>query len=201
MTGTLAFTAPGEPAMTHDRVVFEMGADLDLCYRDIRRFGRLERLLPTVVGLRRLDGADPLGALGPDALALDGATFADRLLTRPHLSIKAALLDQGTIAGVGNIYADESLWAARIWPERRIETLTEPEIAHLWARLWEILRVAIEQRGSRIDSFVPPGAPAQMAARLQVYGRAGAPCPRCGTLFSALRVAGRGTSACRVCQT
>ena len=167
---------------------------------DPRRFGR-------IWCLRDLDPEAPdatmeaagLTPLGPEALDMDPKTFA--ALLRTDRPIKALLLDQGRIAGLGNIYADESLWAARIHPARAGSSLTTAEAAILLREIKVVLRRAIRAGGTTFSDFRNVhGEMGRFRDRLRVYGRQGEPCPRCGTTIQYLRVAGRGTHICPHCQ-
>jgi hypothetical protein len=167
---------------------------------DPRRFGR-------VWCLRDLDPKVPdaameaagLTPLGPEALDLNPETFAALLQTnRP---IKSLLLDQSRIAGLGNIYADESLWAACIHPARAGSSLTAAEAAVLLREIQKVLRRAIRAGGTTFSDFRNVyGDMGRFRNRLKVYGRQGEPCPRCGTTIQYLRASGRGTHICPRCQ-
>ena len=115
--------------------------------------------------------------------------------------IKAALLDQRAAAGVGNIYADEALWRARIHPLRPAGSLSADEIAGLRRGVRSALETGIERQGATLRDYRDPeGRPGSMQDEFKVYGRAGDPCPRCGTPIEKVRVAGRGTWFCPGCQ-
>jgi formamidopyrimidine-DNA glycosylase len=147
-----------------------------------------------------------LRALGPDAVndRLTAAAFHARLLGgRTTSTVKAALLDQNTIAGVGNLYADEALFAARVHPKRLASSISVEEATALRKELRRILTAAIKARGSSfadegyVDAYGNPGG---FALRHQVYGRAGAACPRCRNVIEKTVVAQRGTHFCPSCQ-
>jgi formamidopyrimidine-DNA glycosylase len=188
-------------APKHTRLILSFRDGGDLRFVDPRRFGR-------VWCLRDLDPEAPdavmeaagLTPLGPEALDLDRKTFAAVLQTnRP---IKALLLDQSRIAGLGNIYADESLWAARIHPGRAGSSCTGAQTAALLREIKHVLRRAIRAGGTTFSDFRNVyGGMGRFRERLKVYGRQGEPCPRCGTPIRYLRVAGRGTHICPHCQT
>jgi formamidopyrimidine-DNA glycosylase len=185
----------------HTRLILSFRDGTDLLFVDARRFGR-------VWPLRDLDPDAPdaamesagLTPLGPEAFDLTPKTFAAILQTaRP---IKSLLLDQTRIAGLGNIYADESLWAARIHPARPARSLTPAETALLLREIKTVLRRAIRAGGTTFSDFRNAyGEMGRFRDRLRVYGRAGEPCPRCGTPLVRLVVAGRGTHICPHCQT
>ena len=205
MTGSLTFEVGPTPRGQigrHRHVRWEFlpkaahGTSLPwkLVFRDPRRFGGLTAY-PCLASLRAA-----WSKLGPDALDIGG----DALIRRLHGSarpIKAALLDQGTIAGVGNIYADESLYAARIHPLARCRDVKEPAIIQLAAAIRGILKRAVESGGSTLqdyrDAFGQPGDAVQTH---QAYGRAGLPCGRCRCALEEIRVGGRSTSFCPRCQ-
>lgn len=170
------------------------GAAFTLCFRDPRRFGGVS-WWRSLEALRAEGWAD----LGPDALAIDGPLLAARLAG--IRAIKAALLDQSVLAGVGNIYADEALFAAGIHPKRRARSIRPDECVRLARALRDVLARAVRSNGSTLRDHVgvggDPGA-AQHAHR--AYGRAGQPCTRCGEPMRTAQVAGRTTVWCEGCQ-
>jgi formamidopyrimidine-DNA glycosylase len=170
---------------------------LQLRYQDPRRFGRL--LLGTEAAL--LD-ARAMPRLGPEPI--DPAFGADDLFQRfrrRRASLKAILLDQATISGVGNIYADESLHRARLRPDRIAGSLSKQSVRRLHESLRESLLVAIQNRGSSVDTYRDAwGEFGGQQEKLLVYGRAGEPCFTCGRPLSLVRIAGRSSVFCRRCQ-
>jgi formamidopyrimidine-DNA glycosylase len=184
----------------HTRLTLSFRDGTELLFVDPRRFGR-------VWCLRDLDPDAPdaameaagLTPLGPEALDLRPKTFAALLQTdRP---IKSLLLDQSRIAGLGNIYADESLWAACIHPARAGSSLTMAEAATLLREIQKVLRRAIRAGGTTFSDFRNVyGDMGRFRNRLKVYGRQSQPCPRCGTTIQYLRASGRGTHICPHCQ-
>lgn len=165
-----------------------------LFFNDQRKFGWM-RLLPTA----EVPQLDFFKKVGPEPLAADFTwqDFRGRLLRRPGTSIKAALLDQSVIAGVGNIYADESLWGAKIHPEALVRDLSAPKIHALYDALTAVLRVSIEKGGSTDKNYVDAeGRRGSYLSFANVFRREGQPCPRCGATIIKLRVAGRGTHIC-----
>jgi formamidopyrimidine-DNA glycosylase len=168
-----------------------------LRYRDPRRFGRL--LLGTESAL--LD-ARAMPPLGPEPI--DPGFGADDLyqrFRRRKASLKAVLLDQATIAGVGNIYADESLHRARLRPDRIAGSLSRKSVRRLHESLRESLLIAIQNRGSSVDTYRDAwGEFGGQQEKLLVYGRAGEPCFTCGRPLSLVRIAGRSSVFCRRCQ-
>jgi formamidopyrimidine-DNA glycosylase len=197
MTGSLRHVARGElPEDAYRRAILELDTGADLAYRDVRRFGTWELLDP--------DHVRPYFAarLGPEPLAASfTAARLARLLTGRRAPIKAFLLDQRRIAGVGNIYADEALWRARIHPLRPAGELSGDEIARLHRALRAALRKGIELQGSTLSTYVTPdGETGGMQHEFHVYGRHGEPCDRCGRPVERIVVVGRGTWFCPHCQ-
>ena len=181
----------------HARATITLDDGADVTYRDVRRFGTW-----LVVDRHQLDtyldarvGAEPFArGFGPAALA---ARLAGR-----RTSVKAALLDQRTVAGMGNIYADEALWRARIHPLRTAGELDAADIRRLHAAVRRALEIGIARQGATLRDYQQPdGRRGAMQLEFRVYGRAGEPCERCGTPIEKTRVAGRGTWYCPSCQT
>jgi formamidopyrimidine-DNA glycosylase len=197
MTGSLLH-APGGAAADdpHTRAVITLDNGSDVSYRDVRRFGTwalLERGEEEPYLEGRL-GAEPLGR------SFTAARLAARLAGR-RAPVKAAILDQRTLAGVGNIYADEALWYARVHPLREARSLDEGEAAALHRGIRRALERGIARQGSTLRDYrLPDGASGTMQHEFKVYGREGEPCERCGTPIEKLRVAGRGTWYCAACQ-
>jgi formamidopyrimidine-DNA glycosylase len=189
-------TSPSGPAGHLPR---ERGSDISkqLRYRDPRRFGRL--LLGTEASLL---SSKKLPRLGPEPI--DPAFAADELyrrLRKRRTSLKAVLLDQGAIAGVGNIYADESLHRARLRPDRLAGSLSRKSAQRLHESLRVSLLMAIKNRGSSVDTYRDAwGEIGGQQEKLLVYGRAGEPCFTCGRPLALIRIAGRSTVFCRRCQ-
>jgi formamidopyrimidine-DNA glycosylase len=177
--------------------VFDLDDGKQLRYRDPRRFGRL--LLGTESALRT---ARAMPSLGPEPI--DPGFGADDLYQRfrnRKALLKAVLLDQSTIAGVGNIYADESLHLARLRPDRIAGSLSKKSVRRLHEALRVSLLLAIKNRGSSVDTYRDAwGEFGGQQERLQVYGRAGEPCFTCGRPLSLVRIAGRSSVFCRRCQ-
>jgi formamidopyrimidine-DNA glycosylase len=191
--------ASGDPyrgADTHHRAVVNLDDGSDVVYRDVRRFGTWLLLEPGELEpyLAARVGPEPLG---PEFRPRD---LAARLASR-KAPVKAAILDQRTIAGVGNIYADEALWRARIHPLREARTLDAREVRALHRGIREALEAGIANQGSTLrDYALPDGARGRMQHEFKVYGRGGEPCVRCGTPIEKIRAAGRGTWYCPTCQ-
>jgi len=197
MTGQLRLVDPITPLEKHTHAVFSLDDGHHLRYRDPRRFGRL--LLGTEDALL---AAKKMPRLGPEPI--DPSFAAEELyrrLKKRRAPLKAVLLDQGAIAGVGNIYADESLYRARLRPTRIASTVSRKSAQRLHDSLRESLVTAIANRGSSVDTYRDAwGETGSQQEQLLVYGRAGEPCFSCGRPLSAVRIAGRTTVFCRRCQ-
>jgi formamidopyrimidine-DNA glycosylase len=198
MTGNVEHPARGGLAADpYRRAVVRLDDGSDVAYRDVRRFGTwtlLERgELDAYFAARRL-GGEPL-ARSFTAARLEAA------LANRRAPVKAALLDQRAAAGIGNIYADEALWRARIHPLRPAGTLAREEVAALRKGIREALRMGIARQGATLRDYRDPsGERGRMQDELRVYGRAGEPCDRCGTPIEKTRAGGRGTWYCPTCQ-
>jgi formamidopyrimidine-DNA glycosylase len=197
MTGTLLYepagTARSDP---HRHAVVTLDNGSDVVYRDVRRFGTWLLLEPGEAEpyLAQRLGEEPMLA-GFTARAL-----ADRLARR-RAPVKAALLDQRTVAGMGNIYADEALWRARIHPLRPAGSLVPNEVRALHRGIRRALEAGIARQGATLRDYrTPDGRPGSMQEEFKVYGREGEPCFRCRTLIAKTRAGGRGTWYCPGCQ-
>ena len=192
MTGRLLVTTPASPVAAHTHARLGLASGRELRFVDPRRFGRLEfRDLRRDAGFAG-PGAEPL-AIGPEEFA---ALFRGR-----HLPIKAALLNQSLLAGVGNIYADESLFHAGIRPRRRAGRLSRAELERLRVALREVLEHAIRLGGSSVSDYVDAdGVRGFFQLEHCVYRRTGEPCRRCQTPIRRIVLAGRGTHYCPQCQ-
>jgi formamidopyrimidine-DNA glycosylase len=181
---------------SHERAVLELDDASRLAYRDVRRFGTWLVLESADVGpyLATKNGPEPLGrGFTPGWLGAQ--------LLRRTAALKAVLLDQRVVAGLGNIYADEALWRARLNPLRRANTLDDDEVARLTRAVRAALRMGIERQGSTLRDYTSPdGASGSMQDEFRVYGRDGLPCPRCRATITKTRVGGRGTWFCPRCQ-
>lgn len=197
MTGQLRLFDEVTPLAKHTHAVFFLDDGRQLRYRDPRRFGRL--LLGTESAL--LD-AKKMPRLGPEPIDPDFA--ADELyrrLRKRNAPLKAVLLDQKAVAGVGNIYADESLHRAKLRPDRIAGTVSRRSARRLHQAMRESLLVAIANRGSSVDTYRDAwGELGGQQEKLLVYGRAGEPCFTCGRPLRAVRIAGRTTVFCTRCQ-
>ena len=197
MTGKLRFAGSDEQPGKHDHVVIMLADGRRLFFNDTRKFGRLQLVGPD---------ADPLAGLGPEPLE-DTFTLA-ALRSQLHgktRMIKPLLLDQTTVAGLGNIYVDESLWQAKIHPERRADTLTATEIRRLHLAIRDVLQTAVDNCGTTLGDgeanfYSVAGHRGRNADALKVFRRDGLPCPRCGSLLARTVVGQRGTHFCPTCQ-
>ncbi len=197
MTGQLRIADPATPIPDHTHAIFDLDDGRQLRYRDPRRFGRI--LLGTEPDLLL---ARAMPRLGPEPIDPDFS--AEQLyvaLRRRKAPLKAVLLDQGTLAGVGNIYADESLHAAGLRPDRIAHRISRKSAARLHESLRASLETAIRNRGSSVDTYRDAwGERGGQQEVLLVYGRGGEPCFTCGRPLASIRVAGRTTVFCRTCQ-
>ncbi len=169
-----------------------------LFFNDQRKFGWV-RLLPTV----EIAELDFFKKVGPEPLADDFSwqIMRDRLLRRRNTNVKAALLDQTVVAGVGNIYADESLWGAKIHPATTVRDIPESKFKALHKALRDVLQLSIDKGGSSNHTYVDAeGKKGSYMTFANVFRREGQACPRCGTIIIKSRVAGRGTHTCPFCQ-
>jgi formamidopyrimidine-DNA glycosylase len=193
MTGSLMPRLVAQPHAKHTHVVFLLDDGRELRYVDPRRFGRMAFL----VGPRL---QEELLRFGVDPLESTREAFVELIRSR-HSRIKALLLDQSVIRGVGNIYADESLWRAKIHPAQVAASLRPAQVQLLYAKLQEILRKAIALRGSSISDFLgSDGLPGDYQQHHRVYDREGRPCLRCKTPIRRIIVAGRSSHFCPNCQ-
>lgn len=184
------------PPDPHRRAVLSMDNGSDVVYRDVRRFGTWELFEPAEVE-PYLDAR-----LGPEpfAAAVTGRWLVERLINRRG-ALKAALLDQRVLAGLGNIYVDEALWRSRLHPCRRAGSLDESEGTRLLRSVRAVLRLGIARQGATLrDYAAPDGVSGAMQDEFRAYGRDGQPCPRCRAPLSRTVVAGRGTTFCPRCQ-
>lgn len=176
------------------RITFTFDDGSHLYFNDQRKFGWV-RLIPTP----EVPNIDFMKRVGPEPLEADftARQFATRFKRRARTSIKAAILDQTVIAGVGNIYADESLWGAKIHPGRLVQTITDEEFKELYTEVRYVMNLSIEKGGSTNRNYVnAEGKKGSYMDFARVFRREGLPCPRCGHTIIKLKVAGRGTHIC-----
>ena len=208
MTGQLVFVAPdvrfgaGHPSdsLVHElpdkstRVTLEFADGSQLFFNDQRKFGWM-KLVPSV----EVPNIDFMKKVGPEPLEADftAADFEKRFARRARSSIKAALLDQTVVAGIGNIYADESLWGAKVHPVRLVSSIKKSEFKKIYEEVRTVMALAIEKGGSSNYTYVnAKGEKGKYMDFARVFRREGLPCPRCGTTIIKIRVAGRGTHIC-----
>ncbi len=194
MSGRMHVEAADWDPGAHGRVRLDLDDGRAFHFIDVRKFGRL-------VWAANADSI--VGNLGPEPLSEDFTLpgFVRDLHERRR-QLKPLLLDQEFVAGIGNIYADESLFQARLHPLRRSDRLSRGEAARLFEAIRAILREAIEREGSSFDTFyrTPTGQPGSYQHQFRVYGRDGRPCPRCERRIAKIVVGQRGTHLCTRCQ-
>jgi formamidopyrimidine-DNA glycosylase len=197
MTGSLRHANGGELGEDpHRRAVVNLDDGSDVAYRDVRRFGTWLLLEPSEVDtyIDARVGREPLDD------AYKAKHLAEKLEHR-RAPIKAAILDQRTVAGVGNIYADEALWRAKVHPLTPANVLTPDEVKAVHKGIRASLQAGVRRQGSTLRDYqLPDGSSGTAQEKFKVYGRAGLPCERCGTPIDKIRVAGRGTYYCPHCQ-
>jgi formamidopyrimidine-DNA glycosylase len=212
MTGQLVFRAKnvafgaghpneslvGELPDRSTRVTFTFSDDSHLYFNDQRKFGWV-RLIPTL----EVPNIDFMKKVGPEPLEADfiADEFAARFVRRARSPIKAALLDQTVVAGVGNIYADESLWGAKLHPLTLVKNVTKQQFHTLYKELRDVMNLSIEKGGSTDRNYVnAEGRKGSYIDFARVFRQEGKSCPRCGTDIIKFRAAGRGTHICPHCQ-
>jgi formamidopyrimidine-DNA glycosylase len=197
MTGQLTVRPAQRPGGDH--VHLKLGLDRGmqvLSFRDIRRFGSATLVKDAKALQKFFDAAK----LGPEPFGVDPEYWRQRLKAADR-NLKAVLLDQRVVAGVGNIYADESLFEAKLYPGRRACRLTAAEAERLRKAIETVLTRAIKRRGSSISNYVGgSGLQGSYQKEFRAYGRTGEPCPRCKTPIAHMRLAGRSTHYCPRCQ-
>ena len=193
MTGRLLIKEASAPWETHTHLSLRLDDGRELRFVDVRKFGRLYLLA---------EPEEVLGDLGPEPLeeAFGAEEFCSLFRNRRGM-IKPLLLNQRFIAGLGNIYADEALFQARLHPRRKAETLTLEELTNLYDAIKQVLRRGIKDGGTSLTDYVrPDGGAGRHQEQLLVFRRAEEPCPRCGTAIERIVVGGRGTFICPRCQ-
>lgn len=195
MTGGLLAAPQGYPMEKHTHVVFALSGDLELRFSDLRRFGRMW----LADAAESVPGLDSLG-LEPFDPRITGEYLKEKLRVS-HRKIKDCLLDQTLIAGIGNIYSDEILFRAGIHPARLACSLTDAEFAHLAKMISETMAYYVEKNKIDPEEYLKTGGrDYRNTPYLQVYGRKGKPCLRCGTELKKEKIAGRGSVYCPNCQ-
>lgn len=197
MEGKFRVTDKDEPFSKHTHVVFHLQDGRDLRYADVRKFGRM-----LLVQKGTENNVPSLRRLGPEPVeeAFDERSFSQALKRRKK-SIKAVLLDQTAVAGLGNIYVDEVLFQASVRPDRTASSLSKDEITHLHRAIIQTMEQAVKAGGTTIRTYENAfGENGSYQHALNVYGRQGEPCVRCGTSIEKIKVAQRGTHYCPHCQ-
>ena len=193
MTGSLLYRRAGDPPDAYVRAVIALDDGSELRYADLRKLGQMWLVKSPEAAV---------GALGPEPL--DAAFTAAKLretLSHRRAPIKAVLLDQRAVAGLGNIYTDEALFAARTHPLRMANALTDPEVARLHRAIRRVLNDALGNRGSSFRDYVDAaGREGRHQLRVKVFRRTGQPCYVCGTEIARIKVGGRSTHFCPRCQ-
>jgi formamidopyrimidine-DNA glycosylase len=197
MTGQLTVVPARQPPADHTHLVLGLDRGREqLRFRDIRRFGSATLVADRAERERFFQEV----GLGPEPFELDPGYWRDRLAAT-NRCLKAVLLDQRVVAGVGNIYADEALFEARLHPARPGRTIGAAEAGRLRRAIVTVLNRAINQRGSSIRNYVDgSGLSGRYQLEFRAYGRTGEPCPRCRQPIRRLRLAGRSTHYCPTCQ-
>ena len=180
------------------RVMFEFTDGSRLYFNDLRKFGWI-KLYPTL----EVPNINFMQRVGPEPLedSFTDKEFIPRMRRRNNTSVKAAILDQTVLAGVGNIYADESLWGAKVHPATRVRNVSDEQLSALLEQIKYVMNMSIEHGGSTDKNYVDAeGNKGSYLKFANVFRREGQLCPRCGAKILKLRVAGRGTHICPVCQ-
>ena len=191
LTGQLLLnTKPGK----YTRAVFKFADGTNLVFNNVRGFGWWKRIKDT---------SEIEKDFGPEPLTKDFTLkkFKEMLALRTRAKIKPLLMDQKFIAGIGNIYSDEILFASGVRPTRRVKTLTKEEIKRIFQKMREILEEAIKHRGSSVKYYVDArGQKGRYLKYHQVYRREGKPCKKCGTIIKGIKISGRSAHFCPRCQ-
>jgi formamidopyrimidine-DNA glycosylase len=203
MTGQLTVPPAAEPRDPHVHLALRLEDGRELRLRDVRKFARVGLYRRDEAGtvLDADDARELFAGHGPEPLEAAFTLGAFRRLLRARRGrVKSLLLDQSFVAGIGNIYADEALWRARLHPLRRADTLRPAGERRLYEAIRGVLSEAIEHRGSSIDDYTAPQGDGEMQEHLDVYQRTGQPCHRCGRPIRRIVLGARGTHYCSWCQ-
>ncbi|KRK58541.1 formamidopyrimidine 5-formyluracil 5-hydroxymethyluracil DNA glycosylase [Fructilactobacillus fructivorans] len=197
MEGKYDVVPEGTENQKHTYVVFHLNDERELRYNDTRKFGKMNLVKDSQV--YDLSG---LNKIGPEPTEEDLTfDYLKKQLHKSHRKIKAFLLDQSNIAGIGNIYADETLWLSKIHPEQATNYLSDQEIETLRKNIIKEIQLAIKGHGTTVFTYKNAfGEEGSFQNHLHVYGKKGQPCERCGTPIEKIKVAQRGTSFCPYCQ-
>jgi len=189
LTGQLIFN--GKPSQ-YTRKVFIFDDGSKLIFNDARKFGWWKEVKET----KKIEKG-----FGPEPLEIDLETFKNLLIKRPNAKIKPLLMDQKFIAGIGNIYSDEILYAAKVHPSRRAKTLKDKEIEQIFQNIRKILDEAIKYQGSSVEYYVDAcGKKGNFVKYHKVYQKEGQKCSRCGAIIKKLKIGGRSAHFCPNCQ-
>ncbi|MCH8049669.1 bifunctional DNA-formamidopyrimidine glycosylase/DNA-(apurinic or apyrimidinic site) lyase [Patescibacteria group bacterium] len=198
MTGRLLLKKKGERPSKHTHVVFELSGGRELHWEDIRKFGWL-KLMPDDEAKKFLEKQ----SFGPEPISKKFTRPVLSLCLRAHpkAAIKPLLMTQSCVAGIGNIYATEALWMAKIHPLTKVEKISDAQIRLLYSSVVSVLKQAIPARGSSTDAYLDIyGKEGAFVPKLKAYGREGKKCLRCRSILKKIRVGGRGTTICTKCQ-
>jgi len=204
MTGQLFVVPADRPEDPYIRLVLELDDGRELRFRDIRKFGKIGLYGRDPINgelVEEAGGSAVFAAVGPEPLDPE-FTLRDfrKLIRRRKGRLKPLLTDQSFLAGVGNIYADEALWRARLHPLRSAKSLRPPDERHLYEAIRAVLGEAVERRGSSVDDYTAPDGDGSMQETFAVYQRTGEPCPRCGRPVKRIVIGARSTHFCSWCQ-
>lgn len=195
MTGRFHIAPAADPVPERARLLAHLSDDHSLVFSDLRRFGTARLLSPEALATW-----DFYASLGPEPWDMAPRAFAAALAGR-RAPVKALLLDQRVIAGIGNIYADESLFAAAVRPDTPANALSAAQAERLLEAVQAVMTRAIAAGGSTIRDYrTPDGVEGGFQHQFAVYGKAGEPCPTCGRKLTAIKVAGRTSTFCPHCQ-
>ncbi len=195
MSGRLGLRSRTDEPLTYERIRFHLPQDQLLIFNDPRTLGRVY-----VIATKDIEAHGPLASMGPDALTVSESEFLARARKKKGI-LKAVLLDQTFLAGIGNIYADEACFVAKIDPRRRMESLSEPDLKRLHIAIIQTLEKGVANMGTSFSDFADLfGKPGQNQRSLFVYGRAGKKCVTCGSTLQKTTIGQRTTVWCSKCQ-
>ena len=195
MTGNLFYLKKEAPKEKHDHLILRFSDNSQLRYNDPRKFGKIK-----IVNLPELKNLPEISQLGPEPLKISLNDFANIFRKRKG-RIKTSLLNQKLLAGLGNIYSDETLFDAKIHPLTKIDTLNPEKLKSLYCSIKKILKKAIQAGGTSVDNYLNvDGEKGFFQFKLKVYGREGEPCPRCGARIKRIRINQRSSHYCPRCQ-
>lgn len=196
LSGQLILRKQSDPPDRFTHIVLELDNGKELRFNDLRKFGFMKEIK------NKEDLEKLLSEFGPEPLT-DEFTFETfkEVVCKSSRAIKTVIMDQSKIAGVGNIYADEALWRAKIHPEKPASKLSEKELKSLFDEIIFVIKQGIEDRGTSVDQYLDAhGEEGEHARNLKVFRQNKKPCPRCKTIITKIKVGGRGTHYCPKCQ-